>query len=173
MIKDDTQLVIVDEWSSQMMTSHLAKTILQGGWIVTAVKHGEPRQVLNNSPYYITSNNVPDFGDEHDNVGRRIQIFRTKSLPSTTTGMDKWVYDNAMHCIAWIADELAQNHQHIASEELWYEQSDPQDLTVSGNQGMSLFRVDHLRRIGPADLRNDEDTDNDSDLLRTIHDRFA
>ena len=173
MIKDDTQLVIVDEWSSQMMTSHLAKTILQGGWIVTAVKHGEPRQVLNNSPYYITSNNVPDFGDEHDNVGRRIQIFRTKSLPSTTTGMDKWVYDNAMHCIAWIADELAQNHQHIASEELWYEQSDPQDLTVSGNQGMSLFRVDHLRRIGLADLRNDEDTDNDSDILRTIHDRFA
>ena len=97
----------------------------------------------------------------------------SKSLPSTTTGMDKWVYDNAMHCIAWIVEELTQNHQHIASEELWYEQSDPQDLTVSGNQGMSLFRVDHLRRIGPADLRNDEDTDNDSDLLRTIHDRFA
>ena len=45
-IKDDTQLVIVDEWSSQLMMSHLAKTILQGGWIVTAVKHGEPRQVL-------------------------------------------------------------------------------------------------------------------------------
>ena len=39
MIREDTQLVIVDEWSSQMMTSHLAKTILQGGWMVTAVKH--------------------------------------------------------------------------------------------------------------------------------------
>ena len=168
MIKDDTQLVIVDEWSSQLMTSHLAKTILQGGWL-----QREPRQVLNNSPYYITSNNVPDFGDEDENVGRRIQIFRTKSLPSTTTGMDKWVCDNAMHCIAWIAEELAQNHQHITSEELWYEQSDPQDLTVSGNQGMSLFRVDHLLQIGPADLRNDEDTNNDSDVLRTIHDRFA
>ena len=114
MIKDDTQLVIVDEWSSQLMTSHPAKTILQGGWIVTEVKHGEPRQVLKNSPYYITSNNVPDFGDEDENIGRRIQIFRTKSLPSTTTGMDKWVYDNAMHCIPWIAEELAQNHQHIA-----------------------------------------------------------
>ena len=40
MIKEDTQLVIVDEWSSQMMTSHLAKTNLQGGWMVMAVKHG-------------------------------------------------------------------------------------------------------------------------------------
>ena len=42
MIREDTQLVIVDEWSSQMMTSHLAKTILQGGRMVTAVKHGKP-----------------------------------------------------------------------------------------------------------------------------------
>ena len=146
MIKDDTQLVIVDEWSSQLMMSHLAKTILQGGWIVTAVKHAKPRQVLNNSPYYITSNNVPDFGDEDENVGRRIQIFRTKSLPSKT-GMDKWVYDNAMHCIAWIAEKLAQNHQHIALEEFWYKQLDPQDLTVNGNQGMSLFRVDEDRTM--------------------------
>ena len=31
----------------------------------------------------------------------------------------------------------------------------------------------HLRQIGSADLRNDEDTDNDSDVLRTIHNRFA
>ena len=145
----------------------------QGGWMVTAVKHGEPRQVLNNSPYYITSNNLPDFGDEHENVERRIQIFTTKSLPLTTTGMDKWVYDNAMHCIAWIAQELVQNHEHIASEELWYEESDPQNLIVSRDQGMSLFQVDHLRQICPADLRNDVDTNDDSDVLQTIHERFA
>ena len=130
MIKEDTQLVIVDEWSLQLMTSHLAKAILQGGWTVTAVKHGEPTQVLNNSPYYITSNNLPDFADEHENVERRIQIFTTKSLPSTTTGMYNWVYDNAMHCIAWIAQELVQNHERIASEELRCEESDSQDLTV-------------------------------------------
>ena len=172
MIREDTQLVIVDEWSSQMMTSHLAKTILQGGWMVTAVKHGEPRQVLNNSPYYITSNNVPDFGDQDQNVARHIQIFTTKSLPSTTTGMDKWIYDNAMHCIAWIAQELQEHHQHIASEELWYEEADPQDLTVTASDATALFQVDHIRQIGPANLRNDKDPNN-SDLLQTIHERFA
>ena len=172
MIREDTQLVIEDEWSSQMMTSHLAKTILQGGWMVTAIKHGEPRQVLNNSPYYITSNNVPDFGDQDQNVARRIQIFTTKSLPSTTTGMDKWIYDNAMHCIAWIAQELLEHHQHIASEELWYEEADPQDLTITASDATAPFQVDHIRQIGPADLRNDEDPD-DIDLLQTIHERFA
>ena len=40
------------------MDSSLAKTILQGGWIVTAVKHGKPRRVINNSPYYITTNDI-------------------------------------------------------------------------------------------------------------------
>ena len=87
--------------------------------------------------------------------------------------MDKWVYDNAMYCIAWIAQELVQNHEHIASEELWYEESDPQDLTVRRDQGMYLFLVDHLRQICPADLRNDEDTNDDSDVLQTIRERFA
>jgi hypothetical protein len=46
MVTDDTQLVIVDDWSQNTMQSDLAKTILQGGWMVTAVKHGEPRRVM-------------------------------------------------------------------------------------------------------------------------------
>ena len=44
-INDDTQLVIIDEWSASTMTSELAKTILQGGWMVTAVKHASPKQI--------------------------------------------------------------------------------------------------------------------------------
>ena len=140
--------------------------------MVTAVKHGEPRQVLNNSPYYITSNNVLDFGDKDQNVARHIQIFTTKSLPSTTKGMDKWIHDNAMHCIAWITQELLEHHQHIALEEVWYKEVDPQDLTITASDAKALFQVDHIRQIGPADLRNDGDP-NDSDLLQTIHKRFA
>ena len=47
MLTDDTQLVIVDEWSANTMDSSLAKTILQGEWMVAAVKHGKPRRVIN------------------------------------------------------------------------------------------------------------------------------
>ena len=45
MITETTQLVIIDEWSSNRMQSNLAKTVLQGGWMVTSVKHGPPRCV--------------------------------------------------------------------------------------------------------------------------------
>ena len=68
--------------------------------MVTAVKHGLPRTVMNNSPFYITSNAVPDFSDDDENVKRRIAIFRTKSLPHYTSGADRWMFDHAMDCIS-------------------------------------------------------------------------
>ena len=80
MIKNETQLVLVDEWSASTMQSDLVNCILQGGWMVAAVKHGLPRTVLNNSPYYVTTNNLPNFGKEEDeNVQRRIE------------GIDRWI----------------------------------------------------------------------------------
>ena len=63
----------------------------------------------NNSPYYITTNQVPDFGDEDENVRRRIEIFTTQSLPNPEPGMNRWLYDNAMDCIAWMSDEINGN----------------------------------------------------------------
>ena len=89
MINDETELVIIDDWSGQTMDSDLAKTLLQGGWFVTAIKHEQPKSVWNNSPFYITTNSVPDFGEESENVERRISVFRTQALPVTTAGMDK------------------------------------------------------------------------------------
>jgi hypothetical protein len=63
MINDSTELVVID-WSSYMMQSDLARTLLQGGWLVLGVKHEQPKCVWNNSPFYITTNTVPDFGKE-------------------------------------------------------------------------------------------------------------
>ena len=120
MIKNDTQLVLVDEWSASTMQSDLVKCILQGGWMVAAVKHGLPRTVLNNSPYYITTNNLPTFGKEEDeNVQRRIEVFRTKSLPQTLPGIDRWIYDHAMDCIAWIASEIDKYRNSCTSPTIW------------------------------------------------------
>ncbi|CAB3995433.1 sperm receptor for egg jelly-like [Paramuricea clavata] len=171
MVTDDTQLVIVDDWSASTMQSDLAKTILQGGWMVTAVKHGEPRRVMNNSPYYITTNNVPDFRDENENVERRIQVFNTTSLPSTTPGIDRWIYDNAMDCIVWIAEQLEAHYQHIAKDELWYEPTVTRNLTIPNNEGPSLFQLHHVRDICPADF---EDANTSTlETTPTIHERFV
>ena len=62
------QLVLTDEWSRATLQSDVAKTILQGGWMVTAFKHGLSRTIMNNSPFYITSNEVPEFGDDDENA---------------------------------------------------------------------------------------------------------
>ena len=124
MINDETELVIIDDWSGHTMGSDLAKTLLQGGWFVTARKHEQPKCVWNNSPFYITTNSVPDFGDESENVERRISVFQTKALPSTTAGMDKWIFDNAMHCLVWVANQISKNISHVPREERWYENND-------------------------------------------------
>ena len=81
MVDESTQLVIINEWSATSMDSTLAKTILQSGWITTAVKHEQPRSFFNNSPFYITTNQEPDFGkDEQENVFRHIIVYEIRSL---------------------------------------------------------------------------------------------
>ena len=170
MITNDTQLVIVDEWSATTMESDLAKSILQGGWMVTAVKHGQPRTVLNNSPYYIATNHVPDFGDEDENVRRRIDIFTTESLPRTRPGVNRWLCDHAMDCVAWIAEEINANRHLIPEHELWYEAGDSERLTICANEGECLFNNTQVRRISEADLRPDNVEEGNAPV---IHHTFA
>lgn len=172
MITNETQLVIVDEWSATRMESDLAKCILQGGWMVTAVKHGLPRTILNNSPYYITTNEVPDFGKDDENVRRRIAIFTTTSLPRTRTGIDRWLYDHAMDCVAWIANEINNNRHLLPQDELWYEQTQTPTFTISAKEGESLFDHSQLKQISHADLRRDDNGD-DHETGPAIHESFA
>ena len=153
MIDEDTQLVFVDEWSRTTLDTDLAKTILQGGWMVTAVKHGVPRTIMNNSPFYITTNEVSDFGDDDDNVKRRIAIFETTTLPTTIKGADKWIYENAMDCLVWLANEVSSLRTHIDADELWYEPtSGREEMTIPNNQGTKLFDVVAIARITNEDL---------------------
>jgi hypothetical protein len=113
------------------MQTDLAKCILQGGWMVSAGNYGLPKTVLNNSPFYITTNNLPNFGkEEYDSVKRRIEIFTTMSLPQTLPGIDKWIYDHEMDCIAWIAEKINANREHIDRHELWYEPNHSGPLTI-------------------------------------------
>ena len=172
MISNETQLVLVDERSSNTMESELAKSILQGGWMISAVRHGVPKTILNNSPYYITANHVPNFGEDDENVKRRIQIFQTKALPTTLKGIDRWIYDHAMDCIAWIAHEINENREYIDPQELWYESTERTPLTVSANEGENLFSEEQIRRICDADLL-DEPNEDVQDSVPTIHQSFA
>ena len=64
MMDEFMQIVLIDEWGGWCMESSLAKRLLQGGWMTTAVKHKQPRCFFNTCPFYITANELPDFGAE-------------------------------------------------------------------------------------------------------------
>jgi hypothetical protein len=140
--------------------------------MVTAVKHGLPRTILNNSPYYITTNEVPDFGKDDENVKRRIAIFTTTSLPRTRTGIDRWIYDHAMDCVAWIANEINNNRHLLPQDELWYEQTQTLTFTISAKEGESLFDHSQLKQISHTDLHR-EDNGDDHETGPAIHESFA
>ena len=133
MINYSTELVVIDDWSSYTMQSDLAKTLLQGGWLVSAVKHEQPKCVWNNSPFYITTNTVPDFGKEMENVERRIAVHETQSLPRTTAGVDKWIHEHAMDCLVWTANEITANIDHVPRQESWYENTDGEASVIDDN----------------------------------------
>ena len=172
MIHDDTQLVIIDEWSASTMTSDLAKTILQGGWVVTAVKHAPPKQINCHSPFYITTNNVPDFRDENENVERRIHVFNTSSLSTITPGIDQWIFNNAMDCVAWIAHKLNSHRDLIPPEERWYEDEEALNSVVpSSVDGITLWKRENIIQISEADL-NPQQPANAPLIHDTIHEGF-
>ena len=87
-------------------------TLLQGGWITTAVKHKQQRCFFNSCPFYITTNKIPDFGAEEEHVLRRLAIYQTQSLQEIIVGAEKWIFDNAMACVSWMATEISANLEY-------------------------------------------------------------
>ena len=77
MIEENTQLVILDEWSESTLQSDMAKSVLQGGFMVKSVKHQTPKCIKNTTTFYITTNILPNFCAEDVNVQCRIVCFET------------------------------------------------------------------------------------------------
>ena len=66
--------------SDRTLASDMANVVLQGGFMAHAIKHGKPRSMENRILFYITTNELPYFGNDDVNVKRR--VFTTKSLDS-------------------------------------------------------------------------------------------
>ena len=47
MINDNIQIALLDAWFEDTMQADLSRTVLQGEYMVTAVKHGEARTIIN------------------------------------------------------------------------------------------------------------------------------
>ena len=119
MTNSDTQLVFLDEWSTEHLQSDTAKLLLQVSVMISAVKYEKARIFIDNSAFYITTNNVPNFGKYEDsNVKRRLKIFETKSMQNPSSKIEPWYRQNSMHCIAWTANEITRHRHLIDKDEL-------------------------------------------------------
>ena len=156
MIEESTQLVILDEWSENTLHSDMAKSVLQGGFMVKSVKHQTPKCINNTAPFYITTNILPNFGAEDINVQCRIVCFETTSLQATATNADKWMHSNCMHCITCMIQEIEQHKHLINEDELWYEASNETstqgDNYTIGNARIDLLDIEEIRRINKNTL---------------------
>ena len=98
MNEEHTQLVVLDEC---MVRVHSAvrhgKSVLQGGFMVKSVKYKTAKCIENKAPFYITTNQLPNFGSEDINVQRRIVCFKTSSLQNTCTNANKQTVCITLH----------------------------------------------------------------------------
>ena len=97
-LNDDTQIVLLDEWAEDTLQSDMSKVVLQGGFMVSAVKHPHPKIIISTCPFYVTTNHVPYFGkNEDENVKWRLKILRPalwrKHPPTSMCGLEStpWI----------------------------------------------------------------------------------
>ena len=182
MLKADTQIVFLDEWSENSLQSDMAKVVLLGGYLPKSTKHKEATFVLNISPYYITMNDIPYFGSDDANVKRRIVAFEITSLPSTSTNVEKWMRQNSMHCIVWAADEINQLIDLVDKTELWYETTriNPDEIEEEAidfidfctGGGESLLNVEKVRNMNMAQELSTFEVSNAEKPADFIHEGF-
>ena len=151
MIENDTELLWVDEWKKEMLSEDTIKTMMQGGFFCQAVKHESPKMQNMQAGVYITCNEIPDYGKEQANVELRLYICRTKALKNTCLDAPRWIQENAMKCLLWLALYINQNIHLVEKEERFYER--PRD--VSANATIAKNVPNHiLKQIKTAKMFN-------------------
>ena len=105
------------------------KTILQGGLFAQSKKHQTPRMQTMNSGVFMTCNRLPDFGEEQENIRRRLAIYETRALVSTSPEAPEWMRRNAMGCLTWAINQINSHTDLLDPEERFYEL--PNDVSAS------------------------------------------
>jgi len=103
---------------------------------------------------FITCNKQPDYEDEQENIDRRIQVFPTCALPTTQKdpSAPKWIRDNAMQCLVWMANELNKNVDMLPQEERFYEKPTHDINTTLGENVFPEEETAKLRALNIPDV---------------------
>ena len=81
---ENTEVVFMDEWSIDSLNAEDAKKVLQGGLLMLPRKHRKAEKFAYNSGFYITTNEMPNFGQGPDDraIKRRLSVFETVPIPN-------------------------------------------------------------------------------------------
>ena len=83
-INEETQVVFIDEWSSDSMCAEDAKRVLQGGLQILPQRHKEASICIYQFEFFITTNEMPNFGQglDAEAISTRLAVFETDPLKS-------------------------------------------------------------------------------------------
>ena len=74
-----------------------------------------------NAGVYMTCNQLPDFGEERVNIERRLAIYQSRTLTSTSSEAPEWMRKNAMSCLVWTINQINSHADLLDPEEQFYE----------------------------------------------------
>ena len=161
---EDAELVFLDEWLENTLQADSIRIVLQDGYMVTCVKPQSPKTLMNKVPFYITTNKLPSFGSEHDNVMRRVKVFKAQSLPSTLPNVNEWLRRNSIQCIVSAAQETERLLHFLNEEDRWYEKFEEHDIHHQdlANGGGKRF-LERVEGLSAADLLKELQPQNTGD----------
>ena len=92
-----------------------------GGWFVKAAKYQSSSTSVNNAGMFITCNKLPSFGDETENVNKRLSVFHTKAIAQPVMEAPRWIEKHAMDCLVWMINLINRNKKMLYQNERFYE----------------------------------------------------
>ena len=98
----------MDEWSIDSLNAEDAKKVLQGGLLMLPRKHKEAEKFAYNSGFYITTNEMPNFGQGSDDraIKHRLSVFETVPTPNPRNRVSDWLRKNCMMVFHYCAEQL-------------------------------------------------------------------
>ena len=116
-----------------------------------AKKNQQPDLTDNRAPFYITTNDVTYFGEDDENVHRRIRVFfNRKSIKDDKLikNVDQWCDVHAIDCIVWTANELNENIEIVDKNERLYENAPPvENIVTNEERALSKERREQEREV--------------------------
>ena len=107
-INQETQVVFIDEWSSDSMCAENAKRVLQGGIQILPQKHKEASICIYQKGFFITTNAMPNFGQglDAEAISTQLAVFQTEPLKCVRHSCTRRMRKNCMPIFHYCGDVL-------------------------------------------------------------------